>query len=105
MILRALMFAAAVSTFGFDWDELMMLCMGAAGIAYIIGDFKRERRLDDLAVSLSERVARLEALAVDSPNQHDLAARISRVETKVEFAERLATLEAKADVEAEADGE
>lgn len=102
---------AAVSTVitGFDFDEVLMICTGLAAIAWVVTDYKRDRDLQstmhvlhedlgriktmvgwDLPHSLSERVAKLEAVAPEG-----LAERIAGIEQRVpENAEsRLAVLE------------
>jgi hypothetical protein len=94
---------------GFDFDEVLMVCMGLAAAAYVTLDFKRERETTaylvqlhedlgriktmvgwDLPHSLSERVRALEAVAPEG-----LAERIAAVEQRVpdDAASRLAVLE------------
>lgn len=105
---------SAVAT-GFDFDEVLMICTGLAAIAYVITDYKRDRDMHatmmtlhedlgriktmvgwDLPHSLSERVAKLEAVAPEG-----LAERIAGIEQRVpENAEaRLSVLEDDATIE------
>lgn len=78
---------------GWDWDEVLMVAMGFAGLAYIIADLKRERKLDELAVEHAERIARLEAIAVDDMTvEQRLAALEVRAERDQHLEERLASV-------------
>lgn len=82
---------------GFDFDEVLMICTGLAAIAYVITDYKRDRDMHatmmtlhedlgriktmvgwDLPHALSERVAKLEAVAPEG-----LAERIAGIEERV----------------------
>lgn len=82
-----------------------MIAMGFAGLAYIIKDLKRERRLDELAVELAERIARLEANSDDSVALEArlvaleaAASRDDRLEERISaYGERIAVLETKMD--------
>lgn len=101
--------AASTVATGFDFDEVLMICTGLAALAYVVVDFKRERETQaylvslhedlgriktmvgwDLPHSLSERVARLEAVQPEG-----LAERVAAVEQRVpeDAAARLAVLE------------
>lgn len=78
---------------GWDWDEVLMIAMGFAGLAYIIADLKRERKLDELAVEHAERIARLEAIAVDDMTvETRIAALEVRAERDQHLEERLASV-------------
>ena len=67
-----------------DWDEVLMIAMGFAGLAWIVVDQKRERRLDLAESELRERVAKLEAqLASDNPVT--LPERVAKLEADAEW--------------------
>lgn len=104
-----------VAALGFDFDEVLMVCTGLAAIAWVITDYKRDRDLQstmhtlhedlgriktmvgwDLPHSLSERVAKLEAVAPEG-----IAERIAGIEERMpENAEaRLSVLEDDATIE------
>lgn len=91
-----------VALLGFDFEEVTMIAMGFAGLAYVIVDQKRERELDRRASEFAERIARLEAYA-DDPTE--IERRVARLEIEAErderfeerlagYGERIATLEA-----------
>jgi hypothetical protein len=71
----------------FEWDELLMLCMGFAGIAYIVADFKRERALEEIALQFSERLARLETVVsgFDDRRVDELITRLATVEARIDY--------------------
>ncbi len=76
-----------------DWDEVMMLAMGFAGLAYVIADLKRERKLDTHAVDFAARLAALEANADDSLAIEGRIAKLEMLADRDErFEERLAVL-------------
>ncbi len=76
--------AALLTSTGFDWDELMMLAMGFAGFAYVVVDLKRTSRLDDLAGSFGERLAKLEASDLSA-----VEGRLRTIEIRAEFEQRV----------------
>lgn len=71
-----------------DWDEVLMIAMGFAGVSYIIVDQKRERRLDEIALDHASRIGTLEAQA------STLVGALSDI---TELRERVARLEANND--------
>lgn len=78
--------------FNFDYDEVLMLCMGLAATAYVILDFRREKRMELLTAELIDRVAKVEAQATWD----------DRLEERVAgYAERIAVLETRLDEWAE----
>jgi hypothetical protein len=98
---------------GWDWDEVLMLCMGFAGLAYIVVDQVRTSKLDNYADNFDERLTKLElvwAYAAEDADLTALAAHVDRVAERLatamerlaedcasELGERVATLEARAD--------
>jgi hypothetical protein len=88
---------------GFDFDEVMMIAMGFAGLAYVIADLKRERRLDQFAVEIATRLGAIES-ATGSHAPHTIAERVASIESALEtfdpvdMRERLRELEARADI-------
>lgn len=96
---------------GFDFDEVLMVCMGLAAAAYVTLDFKRERETTaylvqlhedlgriktmvgwDLPHSISERIAKLEAVAPEGIAEK-LAAVDARVSEAIQVESRVAVLE------------
>lgn len=92
-----LLYYDVVTALGFDFDEVLMICTGLAAIAWVVSEYKRDRDLQstmyvlhedlgriktmvgwDLPHSLSERVAKLEAVAPEG-----LAERIAGIEERV----------------------
>lgn len=110
-------YAAGVRANGWDWDEVLMIAMGFAGIAYIIVDQIRSSKLDRYSDDFDARLARIELvwtyaaeeaelrLLADKVERFatppDLTQLVDRVSTNeenvLELAERVATLEARAD--------
>ena len=68
---------------GFDFDEIMMIAMGFAGLAYIVADLKRERRLDADATAIASRLGAIES-AIEAHNPSTIASRISAVEARTD---------------------
>ncbi len=95
-------FLVVLRVLGFDFDEIMMIAMGFAGLAYVIADLKRERRLDQFAVAICEDIGELKA-ATGSHAPHTIAERVASIESALEtfdpmdMRERLRELEARAD--------
>ena len=71
---------------GFDYDELLMVCMGFAAAAYVLVDYRRERKLDAIAIEHAERLTALEANNDDSIA---LEGRLRTVEIRTERDERI----------------
>lgn len=128
--IRILWSLVTIRMMGWDWDEVLMLAMGFAGVAYIIVDLKRERRLDQFAIAicedismlkqvlgnghpypLNERVARLEAILPEDiearlcglENDEDLSALEKRVAAMETQFEQVEVLEKVAAIEARLD--
>lgn len=85
--------AACFDVMGFDFDEVMMMAMGFAGLAYVIADLKRERKLEAHALSFESRLATVEAKVPENTE-----ARLTSVEAEVpeNLTARLLTLESLA---------
>ncbi len=82
-----------------DWDVVLAIVLGLAAIGYAVLEYRRTSKLDDLAQSLGERLAKVETVvSADAP--HSLAERVSELEARIEYAERIATLEARVDYQA-----
>lgn len=92
--------AWGLRTASFDFDEIMMIAMGFAGLAYVIVDLKRERRLDQFAIAICEDIATLKAVLGEG-NPHPLNERVAAIEASLEtfdpadVRERLAKLEVR----------
>lgn len=94
-MIRALLFSVGLVAAWFDFDEVMMIAMGFAGLAYVIVDQKRERELERTAREFEQRITRLEsATAGDNPidllrdmggRVDDLVDRVSRVEARIDY--------------------
>jgi len=105
LIYLALRWLANSYAVAFDYDEVLMICMGFAAFAYVVLDFKREKRTELYVLELVERVARLEANSDDSVTLESrlvqleaAAARDERLEERISnMAERVAVLETKLD--------
>lgn len=107
---------ALIDAQSFDWEELTMVLMGFAGVAWMVMDHKRTTALEAFALhfteelarmktilgdngphTLVERVSALEAYSENSISTHGLSERLSCVEVKLDLIERLTVLEARAD--------
>ncbi len=94
--------ADSVAALGFDFDEVLMVCMGLAAAAYVALDFKRERETAAYLIELVGKVERLNTIVGES-NPHTLAERVASLESALEtfdpseVRERVATLEARID--------
>lgn len=81
-----------------DWDVVLSLVLGMAGIGYVVIDHRRTSKLDELAQSLGERVATIEAVIHDSRDLVDRVARLEATSTDAMTVEqRIASLEVKAE--------
>lgn len=66
-----------------DWDVVLSIVLGIAGIGYVVIDHRRVTKLDEWGQSLGERVATLEA-QIQTQGPHSIPERISELEGKME---------------------
>ena len=55
-----------IEVYLFDWDELLMVLMGFAAMAYVMMEHRRDRADTAMLMSIAERLGRLEANSDDS---------------------------------------
>lgn len=90
-----------------DWDVVLSIVLGLAGIGYVVIDHRRVSKLDEWGQSLGERVASLEA-QIQGQSQHTIPERLASLESRADeirdwtediasIRERLATAEARID--------
>lgn len=93
--------AASTVATGFDFDEIMMVAMGFAGLAYVIADLKRERRLDQFAVAICEDIGEIKA-SIGAHNPNTIVERVATLEARVpdDIESRLCGLENDEDIHA-----
>lgn len=119
-MIPALIYLAAVGALDVDWDVVLAVALGLGAIGTTLVEYRRTSKLDAVADDLRERVATLEAVAAHREDviamAHDLNQLRDRVDEArddktsdvgerlaaltsawVGHAERLATLEARAD--------
>ena len=69
-----------------DFEVVTIFAIAVGGVALMWADWRRDKRLDTLAIDLVDRVARLEATCVDNIQVEQ---RIAALEVKAERDERL----------------
>ncbi len=96
MMLLLLPLFAARSIADVDWEVVLSIAFGLGAAAYAVLEHRRTTKLDGLADHMLQRIAALEAVA--SPDITSLDERLSfAIERQISHAERIATLEARAD--------
>lgn len=94
---------AAAVILDVDWDVVLSIVLGLAGIGYVVIDHRRVSKLDEWGQSLGERVAAIEATLATS-NPQTLPERVAALEAQPELTEDVASLrERMATVEARID--
>ncbi len=66
---------------GFDWDEIVMICMGFAAFAYVVMDFKRDREIMEHLIEVKSELANLRSVCGEG-SPHPLNERVAALEVR-----------------------